>query len=449
MNARAAALQILIKVTEHGAYLSDTLRLHFKELPDRQDRAFVSFLCTGTVKRLIEVDFRINLYAKTKIKKMHPIVRNILRMGAYQLLYMDGVPASAAVNESVKLAKKNGQAKASGMINGILRSMAREDKPWPFTGRKPRTAAECALVFSVPEWIAERFAGRFGLEGAKEILSACLSPAPLTIRVNTSRIAPGELAKRLAGEGVTVKAADAAYVLENVGIVEALASFNEGLFFVQDLSSMEPAAAAGIRPGDTVVDVCAAPGGKAMHAADILMTQASGRDSGDAADRGMAPERSQAAGLVIARDVSEAKVAKIRENIDRAGFTNIRAEVWDARVFDERMAGKADVVIADLPCSGLGVLKRKPEIKFRVTEDDIALLSRLQQEILDTVCEYVTDGGKLVYSTCTLTEEENEGNVRRFLEAHKDFSLISEKTILPDALRDGFFVAVLKRYGKN
>ncbi len=433
MNTRAGALSVLIKVTEHGAYLSDTLQTYSKELDKTagngeketlaRDKAFIARLCTGTVKRLVEMDARINLYAKTKVKKMHPIVRGILRMSVYQLYYMDAVPASAAVNEAVRLAKKNGQVKAAGFINGILRSMEREEKAWPFAKGVPADAAGMSTYFSMPEWLTEMFIDRFGTGEAGRILAEYLSAAPTAIRVNTSRITPEELKDRFSEKGVKVAVAAGnpeAFLLETAGAVERLPGFSEGWFFIQDLSSMEVVRQAGIKPGDRVVDVCAAPGGKALHAAD-------------------------AGGEVIARDVSEAKVARINENITRAGFDKIRAEVWDARTPDPSMKQKADIVIADLPCSGLGVLKRKPEIKYRLRPEDVTGLAALQRQILNVVCDYVKPGGRMVFSTCTLTAEENDGNTEKFLEDHPDFFLLSKRTILPDAVHDGFYIAVMER----
>ncbi len=435
MNTRAAALKVLIKVTEHGAYLNDTLRMYFKEI-DRQtkadekeaaarDKAFAARLCTETVKRLTELDFRINLYAKTKVKKMHPMVRNILRMGVCQLYYMDGVPASAAVNESVKLAKANGQTKASGFINGVLRSMHRNEKPYPYETSVPLDIGAFAVAYSMPEWILRRYERRFGMEKTKEIAAGFLAPAPLAIRVNTSRIAPEKLKKEIEAKGIRVEEVPgrpAAFLLADAGAVEEIPGFSEGLFFIQDLSSMEVAYAAKVKAGDTVIDVCAAPGGKALHAADLATC-----------------------GHVDARDVSGAKVAKIKENIARARFSNISAKVWDATRKDADAYQTADVVIADLPCSGLGVLRRKPEIKYRLTQTDILDLAELQQRILSTVGKYVKHGGRLVFSTCTLTEEENERNTKRFLQTQEDFTLAFERTILPDACHDGFYIAVMER----
>ncbi len=433
MNTRAVALSVLIKVTEHGAYLSDTLQACFKELEQNtkgeakenlsRDKAFIARLCTGTVKRLIEMDFRINLYAKTKVKKMHPVVRAILRMSVYQLYYMDAIPASAAVNEAVRLAKKNGQTKAAGFINGILRSMDRGEKEYPYEDGQVPDENGLSVVYSMPEWITKLFVARFGVEKTGEIIHSFLSSAPLAIRVNQSRIAPEELRAGFLEKGIPVEEVSGrpwAFLVEPGGAVEKLPGFAEGFFFVQDLSSMEVARQADIKPGEVVVDVCAAPGGKALHAADL-------------------------GGIVCARDISGQKVRKIRDNIERASFKNIRAEVWDALKPDEKMREQADVVIADLPCSGLGVLKRKPEIKYRLEKEDITALSDLQRRILNVVAAYVKCGGRLVFSTCTLTEEENDGNTEAFLKAHPDFSLVSKETILPDATCDGFYIAVMRR----
>ena len=448
MTEREEALDVLIAVLERGEYLSDAVehlsgrtegsgkRQPLKEPKtgaengageekQRQHRRYIKRVTKGVIERAVELDFRLNRIAAKKVRRMHPVVRNILRLGAYELLYMDSIPASASVNECVKLAKRRGQARAGGMVNAVLRRLSA-----PAQEFDKDAVSDFSVRYSMPEWIVKAWVDRFGIARTEEMLRAFLQEKPLTVRVNRSRVSVAELQERLANTGIrTERIEEAPTALACCRGDEMLhwPGFAEGLFYIQDVSSMQVCTLADIRPGERVLDVCAAPGGKALHAADLV-----GEHGG-----------------VEARDVSERKIRRIRENIRRCRFTNISAKVWDAAVFDEGSAGKYDVVLADVPCSGLGVLGRKPEIKYRLTEQDIFDLAQIQRNILECVHSYVKPGGRLVYSTCTISEAENEKQTAGFLKRHKEYEKIAEKQLLPrtDASGDGFYICVMKRNG--
>lgn len=437
VNTRELALGVLMEVTEGGSYSHLVLRLVLEkhQYLTKQERAFLTRLAEGTIQRMLELDYILDRFSKVKVKKMKPVIRNILRLGVYQLKYMDAVPASAACNEAVKLAKKKGFASLGGFVNGVLRSVGRDLRgiPYPDEAREPVKAL--SVRYSIPEWLTAQWLTEYGMEQTRRMMQAFLNDAPLTIRTNLGRTTPGELQKRLAEEGVTATPVDGekypglsyAFAISGVDYLYGLASFREGLFYVQDLSSMLVAEWAAPKAGDVCIDVCAAPGGKSIHIAEKL----------------------NGTGMMEARDLSEGKVALIRENITRCQLSNVRAKQWDATVLDEGVRESADIVIADVPCSGLGVLRKKSDIKYRMSVEAEEELVRLQREIVRTVAHYVKPGGTLLYSTCTIHRAENEDNVAWFLEQNPQFELERMQQIFPEeTLGDGFFLARLVRTEK-
>ena len=378
---------------------------------------------------------------------MKPVIRNILRLGVYQLLFMDSVPDSAVCNEAVKLAIKKGFTPLKGFVNGVLRSVARDKEKaiLPFGKPVPAKpdAAYLSVQYSMPLWIVEHWLKIYGSDTTQKILASYLEERPTQIRCNTSRIEPEELKKRLEEEGVTVRESEYlpyAFEISGYDYLEKITAFEEGLFQVQDISSMLAAECAAPNKDSFCLDVCAAPGGKSMHLSDLL---------GDT-------------GMVEARDLTEYKIGLIEDNIYRNHKANVRARQWDATVFDPSMEKKADVVIADLPCSGLGVIGRKKDIKYRMDEASLSELAKLQREILTVVHQYVKPGGILIYSTCTINPAENEENVRWFSEQfdfepvsldetlcenlHGDTTAQGYLQLLPGIHKsDGFFISKFRR----
>lgn len=393
-NDRLIALETLLLIEKEDAFYNQILKdvLDRYSYLEKQERSFIKRLVEGIVERQIELDYIINQYSKTKTTKMKPVIRNILRMGAYQLLYMDSVPDSAACNEAVKLAKKKGFTTLSGFVNGVLRSIAKNRNEIKYPDKVKDTSMYFSVKYSIPLWMVGHFTDNYGIENAEKIFESFLREKNITIRTNLSKIPAEELKKVLISEGMQVETStylDYAFILKNVDRLSEYKSFKEGLYQVMDISSMMVCHTANIKEDSIVLDMCAAPGGKTLHAADIL----------------------RGSGKVIARDISDTKVELIRDNLNRSGFENVTTEVFSALDMDKELLGKADVVLADLPCSGLGIIGRKADIKYRVKEEDFTSLKLLQRDMLKNAAEYLKDGGTLIYSTCTIDRKENEENV--------------------------------------
>lgn len=411
---------MLLAIDRDGQYSHLVLRdvLDKYQYLSKQERAFLTRLTEGTVERMLTLDYVIDQFSKTKVKKMKPLIRELMRLSVYQIMYMDGVPDAAVCNEAVKLARKRGFSGLSGFVNGVLRSVAR--------GWKDVTFQNESVRYSVPEWIIDGWNADYGRDVTEKMLEAFMQPAKITVRTNTQKCTPEELKDRLSQEGVTVEAIEGisyAFVLSGFDYLAGLGSFQDGWFYVQDISSMTVAHAADPKKGDYIIDVCAAPGGKSSHLAELLA----------------------GSGMVEARDLTEYKVGLIEENILRHDLHNMKAVQQDATLFDEASVEKADILICDLPCSGLGVIGRKSDIRYKMTAEKAHDLAALQQKMLDTVWQYVKRGGKLIYSTCTIHKEENEDNVAAFLQKHPQFTLVEQRQIFPMEGSDGFFVAKMIR----
>lgn len=423
VNIRELVLDILLRVTKQGEYshIAQRQALEKYQYLDKQDRAFLTRLTEGTLEYLIQIDYIIDQFSKVPVRKMKPVICNIIRSGVYQIRFMDAVPDAAACNEAVLLAKKKGFRNLSGFVNGVLRGISRNKDRiiWPEKEKDPITFL--SVRYSIPKWIIQMW--QPDIFNIEQMLQAFLEPAPVTIRTNTNLCTPQELAAELRAEGVSAvpcKGLSDAFSISGYDHVKALSAFQKGLFYVQDISSMLVARTAAPGEGDFVMDVCAAPGGKAVHMAQMM----------------------HGAGHILARDLTEYKVNLLTDNIKRCQISNIQAQIWDARVSDPAMIRRADLVVADLPCSGLGVMRRKKDIRFHMTPEKIAALAKLQREILSVVCQYIRPGGRMVYSTCTISRQENEDNVAWFLKEYTDFKLLSSRQILPQAMGgDGFYIA--------
>lgn len=430
INLRELSLFVLLAVEKDKEYCSAALAavLDKYQYLSKKERSFVTRLAEGTLEKQIELDYIIELFSKIKIKKMKPVIRCILRMGVYQFKYMDAVPDSAACNEAVRLAKKKGFGNLTGFVNGVLRSVARnlDAIPYPKEGENPLYAL--SVKTSIPEWILTQWGRDYGKEKAKSIAEAFGKESRTGVRANRMKISPAKLKNALRERGFSAEPAvlkeypdfDYAMYLSGYDYLSAIPEFLEGMFFVQDICSMLVTHLARPKPSDYVIDVCSAPGAKSLHAAEWV----------------------SGGGFVEARDISEYKTSLVEENIRRCGAENIRTKVWDARMRDEDSIEKADLVIADLPCSGLGTMQKKPDIRYRMTEDMEKSLALLQREILNVAADYVKPGGTLVFSTCTIDRMENEENAIWFLEKKPEFSLDMERQFFPDEGEyDGFYIA--------
>lgn len=417
LNLREMALEILLEVERNGAYPNVLLKQTLDKYlyMEKQERAFLTRLVEGCVERKLTLDYYLNQVSKTPVNKMKPVIRCIMRMAAYQIFYMDAVPDSAACNEAVKLAQKKGFQTLKGFVNGVLRNLSRQKDSMIMPDAVKESVKAFSVQYSVPEWMVEKVIKDYGIENAKNMFASLYeNVGATTIRVNNSKISTEECVKLLEKEGVHVeKAPYVANALEISGYdsLAFLESFEKGYFQVQDVSSMLVGLAANPKSGDKVIDICAAPGGKSIHVADLL----------------------KGTGHVEARDLTDYKVSLIEENIARCGFENITAKRADALILDEAAKETADIVIADLPCSGLGVLKKKSDIKYRMSQSQIEELAQLQRDILRNAVTYVKSGGTLIYSTCTIAKEENELQVDWILE-NLPLQLVSLKGCLCEAV---------------
>lgn len=436
-NIRGIVLDILLEI-EKGEYshrIIDKAVRKYAYLP-KQDRAFLSKLARGSIEYRLQFDYLITQYSKLKINKVKPLIRNILRMSMYQILYMDKVPDSAACDEAVKLVKKRGLSALKGFVNAILRNVVRDKASISFDTP--------ALKYSMPDWIIDTFK-EYGLknEEIEKVLAAFLENKKLNLRVNTSKTDITFLLEECKKKNIIAGISSVhKNVLEVSGFdnIEDMEWIEQGLVNVQDASSALAIALTGIKKGDYIMDLAAAPGGKSIHAADIL----------------------DGTGEVHSFDVSDYKLHLIEENVQRTGFQNIHVEYADARILREKDLEKADLVIADLPCSGLGIIGRKPDIKYNMSSSAIENLALLQREILDNAVQYVKRGGVLLFSTCTISRKENLENRKYILDTYPEFkpmdlSIYDEARkfafakdgyiqLLPgiDAC-DGFFISLYKR----
>ena len=394
------ALEILLEVERNGAYPNVLLKQTLDKYlyMEKQERAFLTRLVEGTVERKLTLDYYLNQVSKTPVNKMKPVIRCIMRMAAYQIFYMDAVPDSAACNEAVKLAQKKGFQTLKGFVNGVLRNLSRQKDSMIMPDAVKESVKAFSVQYSVPEWMVEKVIKDYGIENAKNMFASLYENVGATsIRVNNSKISTEECIKLLEKEGVHVEKAfyvENALEISGYDSLAFLESFEKGYFQVQDVSSMLVGLAADPKPGDKIIDICAAPGGKSIHVADLL----------------------KGTGHVEARDLTDYKVSLIEENITRCEFENISAKRADALILDEAAKETADIVIADLPCSGLGVLKKKSDIKYRMGQSQIEELAQLQRDILKNAVTYVKSGGTLIYSTCTIAKEENDLQVDWILE---------------------------------
>ena len=443
INEREIVLEVLLEITEQGMYSHIVLRdvLNKYQYLEKKERSFITRVTEGTLEHMMEIDYILDQFSKVKVKKMKPVIRNIMRSAVYQMKYMDSVPVSAACNEAVKLAVRKGFGSLRGFVNGVLRNVARNLDQIEYPAEPLK---RLSIQYSMPEWILNLWLKAYDSDIVEQMLQAFQRETPLTIRCNLRMVTPKQLKEHLEAEGVTVKIhpyLEYAFHISGFDYLGDLESFQKGEFSVQDISSMLVSELAGPKEGDYVIDVCAAPGGKSLHMAEKL----------------------NGSGHVEARDLTEYKVGLIQENIERTGLSNVEAVQQDALIFDETSVGKADIVLADLPCSGLGVLAKKTDLKYKATKEGADSLAKLQREMLKNVQAYVKDKGKLVYSTCTINPAENMDNVHWFLNQYPEFELIDIHGSLCEELQkdvrengciqllpgvhqsDGFFLACMKK----
>jgi 16S rRNA (cytosine967-C5)-methyltransferase len=410
LSGRDQAFRILCRVETADAYATILLRAIPTAVPGRE-KSLANELVMGTLRWQARIDHALEQFADRPMARVDPPLRVALRLGAYQILHLDRIPTSAAVNESVVLARRSAGRGAGGYVNAVLRALGRGTPRWPAPEADP--AERLAIELSHPVWLVRRWVRALGVEETEALLRRNNQPSPTTLRVNRLVAGRDDLAKRLASEGVETEpgrwSPDALRVRS--GSPSASPAFRDGWFYFQDEASQLVAALVGAGPGDRVADLCAAPGGKATDLAARV---------GDE-------------GWVLAADRTWSRLQLVRSNAERLGMTRLRLVVGEAsrpgfhgRPFDR--------VLVDAPCSGTGVLRRHPEIRWRRVEDDIDRLARLQAELLDGAAGLVRDGGTLVYSVCSLEPEEGREAVERFLSTRSDFAVADPPAGLPSDL---------------
>ena len=433
MGARETALNVLIACRKEGGWSNGVLKEYLqRDHLDRRDAALATRLCYGVLQNRLKLDFYLQQLLAGKLKDLHPAVRDILHLGLYQLKEMDKVPSSAAVNESVDLAKKYCKKLryAPGLVNAVLRKAADAPLQEP-TGWQEK--------YSHPQALIDLLKGYVGKERIKKMLQANNEAPNTVIQVNTLKITTAALARRLEEEGVSAQPhgwMKDCLILSGTGNLEKLSAFREGLFYVQDAAAKLSVICAGLTPGQRVLDCCAAPGGKSFASAIAM----------------------EGSGSVTSCDVHPHKAELIANGAARLGIEMLSARCQDATAFVADWEGKMDIVIADVPCSGLGIIRKKPDIRYKNLQE-MTQLPALQLNILENQARYVRPGGVLLYSTCTLVHGENEGVVEAFLKENPNFTL--EKLPLPVEFpenttgmlalvpgeydTDGFFIAKLRR----
>ncbi|MEE1278017.1 MAG: 16S rRNA (cytosine(967)-C(5))-methyltransferase RsmB [Acutalibacteraceae bacterium] len=424
-NQRKIAALALINVEKNAAYsniaLNETLKKYNLE---KQESAFVSTLFYGVLERKITLDYYISKLSSQPLSKIPPLTLQALRLGVYQLVFMDKVPVSAAVNESVNIVKKSKESRLSGFVNAVLRNISRSLPALPTDNSKE----SISIRYSCSVSLAQRLIDDYGVTEVEKILSSALNSKTVTIRVNTLKTTVEELVSQFGEQGVKAEKTflPNALSLLDTGSVENNTLYKKGYFHVQDLSSQICADLVGAKHGDCVLDVCAAPGGKTFTICENMQNK----------------------GTVIACDIHPHRVKLIEDGATRLGVDIIKTAVADATEYNPQFENSFDSVLCDVLCSGSGVIGRKPDIRYKDFSND-AEITALQLKILSNAFKYLKPGKQLVYSTCSIIKSENEDVVNAFLDSSDTAELLSMKTFLPHIDgTDGFFTAVIRKRGE-
>ncbi len=414
MTARQLALKVLYEVEVNNAFTGMELKKQLSQSDlSAVDKGFATELVYGVIKNRTRLDYIISRYSKQKLKKISHWILNILRMGVYQIIFLDKIPLSAAVNESVKLAKRYGHQASSGFVNGILRNVGRSGDV-----EYPKDKEYYEVFYSHPKWLVDMLFEQYGDE-AKLIIKNNNTVSDTTVRVNTLKSDSENVANSLMEKGVSVKNTDCKNILKiwNFGDISKLSEYTDGLITPQGLSSYKAAAEVNPQEGEIIFDLCSAPGGKTTALAEMCSDKAE----------------------IYAFDLFEHKIRLIENNCKRLGIKNVKATVHDGTVLMEEFVGKTDKILADVPCSGLGIIRKKPDIKWNKETEDFESIINIQKKILENADRYLRPMGTLVYSTCTLNKNENEEIVKPFAEKY-GYKIEKLLTILPNDDYDGFFI---------
>ncbi|OOB79051.1 MAG: 16S rRNA (cytosine(967)-C(5))-methyltransferase [Epulopiscium sp. Nuni2H_MBin001] len=421
--AREVSVDILTKIEKEGGYVQLVLK---DELEGKQDKSFITEVVYGSIKHKLTLDYIIS--SNTKTNKIKPFVRNLLRVSVYQLMYLDRVPPSAVINEAVKIIKRRNMGSLSGFVNGVLRQIDRTKHEISYPS--------ISIKYSMPEWIVNLWIEMYGEDKTIKICESLNNRAKICARVNSKNAIQQLINENIKYTAGHIFPNECVYI-EGANSIANIKSFVEGLWTVQDESAMLVGYVLNPHEGDTILDICAAPGGKTSHMAYLANNKAS----------------------IMATDIYEHKIELINKTVTRLGATEITTKRLDACVFDSSLENKFDKVLADVPCSGLGILKRKPDIRYNKSLDDIAQINIVQKNIVANAVKYVKPGGVFVYSTCTLSETENKDMVKWMIE---ELGLVADTIEVPEVLKscvdgcsveilpyiadtDGFFIAKFRK----
>lgn len=442
---REQVVDLLIEVEQNQSYAQLSLKNALKTL-ERRDRALATELFYGTLKYQIQLDYWLNRYSKHPVQKMKPLIRNILRMSLYQMLYLDKIPTSATINEAVKIVKKRNFKGLAGFVNGLLRTLDKENLDITAI-TETSLSQKLSIQYALPEWVIKMWLEAYDSQQVEEICQALNERPEVCGRWNTLKGTKETILNELRSEGIEVKEGyllKEAFYLKKADHLQELPSFQNGLWTVQDESAMLVAPIVGPKEGDSILDMCSAPGGKSMHMAALMHNK----------------------GCIIACDKYPHKLELIEKNAERLGITIIKPTLQDATCFNCQFVEKFDKILLDVPCSGLGIMKRKPDIRLYKTEEDLEEITKIQKAIIQNAICYLKPNGRLVYSTCTISKKENEQIVDFIIQSSK-FVLESIIEKVPDCLRkyvvnkgmiqilpqmahtDGFFIACFRKGNKN
>lgn len=424
-NARLTAAELLISVEKDKAYSNIALnKILSKSTLNGSDRSLASALFYGVLDRRLTIDYILSFYIKTPLKKLKPLTYQALSIAVYQIYFMDRIPDSAAVNESVNIVKFSKEKYNFSFVNAVLRSIIRNPVEIP----KDESIKALSIRYSCPEDIVESFICDYGKENAEKILGAALTKPSITVRVNELRCSRDELMVLLEKENVSAKPnplSSSALDIEGSVDIGALNAYKQGLFHVQDIASQLSVELLDALPGEKIADLCAAPGGKSFTAAECMKNS----------------------GQLFSYDIYQKKIELIRSGAKRLGLSIIKPALADATVKSNE--ADFDAVICDVPCSGLGVIRRKPEIKYKGIQD-FSELEKTQRTILENAASMLKSGGRLLYSTCTLRRAENDAQIQFFLDKHSGYALEYNRTFMPqNDLSDGFYCALIKKAGES
>ena len=446
MDSREVALNILIDINVNGAFSNYSINRHLRRKENIKDENLIREIVYGVIENLLYIDYIISKASKIKIRKIHSTILEILRMGVYQITFMDKIPDRAAVNEAVNLSKKRGHKGVSGYVNGVLRNVSRNKEELMKIDQKNRI--DClSIKYSHPQWMIGTWVDEYGYEFTERLCKENNGKPRLNLRVNTLKTTREKLMEKLSSYGYIVHKtlyAKDGITVDNPTRITEIDEFGSGFFIIQDESSMLASQIANPKENSLILDLCSAPGGKATHLGQLMNNK----------------------GQIISRDIYDHKLKLVKQNANRLGINIIKTEKFDATKLDENLIGKVDYCVVDAPCSGLGIIRRRPEIKWNREMKDIEELNKIQEKILDNAKKYVKPGGIIIYSTCTIGNRENLDRIHKFLGKNREFQLIGFEDLIcskenmesskegyielfPHIHRtDGFFIAkVQKNYG--